>query len=70
MQRTMATTASRQLFLGRIKTALADKLIDAGIDAPERLLFMSEQEIRALRGVGKAGLAEIQTYRERFMSKG
>jgi hypothetical protein len=36
------------------------------IDLPEKLLFMSEGEIRRLTGVGEAALADILVYRGRF----
>jgi hypothetical protein len=39
----------------------------AGIDFPERLLFMKDAEIKAISGIGKAALAEIATYRKRFL---
>ena len=45
-----------------------DALILAGIDAPERLLFLPESEVRKLK-VGPAGLNEVTRYRERFLPK-
>jgi DNA-directed RNA polymerase alpha subunit len=42
-------------------------LIDRGIDAPERLLFVTEEELRKIPKIGKAGLAEIFQYRARFL---
>ena len=44
-------------------------LIDAGIDAPERLLFMTLAQLCDIPGVGKAALAEIMLYRSRFLPK-
>jgi len=43
------------------------KLIKAGIDAPERLLFMSLAELGELRGIGPAERREIDAYRSRFV---
>jgi DNA-directed RNA polymerase alpha subunit len=45
----------------------ADALVTHGIDAPERLLFMTEAELRAVPGIGKAAMAEIAAYRSRFL---
>jgi hypothetical protein len=42
-------------------------LIDCRIDAPERLLFMTHEQIKAIPGVDKASLAEIAAYRARFI---
>jgi hypothetical protein len=49
----------------------SDRTIDAllafGIDAPERLLFMEERDLREkIPGIGKVSLAEIMAYRSRF----
>jgi hypothetical protein len=41
-------------------------LIDHGVDLPERLLFMKNAELNAIRGIGKASLAEIAAYQARF----
>jgi DNA-directed RNA polymerase alpha subunit len=50
---------------------LSDRTIEAltkhGVDAPERLLFMTERDLRLIPGVGKASLAEILAYRARFL---
>lgn len=45
-----------------------DALLGVGVDAPERLLFLPETELRKLK-VGPAGLNEIMRYRERFLPK-
>jgi hypothetical protein len=45
---------------------VVDALVQAGIDAPERLLFMTETELHAITGIGRAGFAEIAAYRSRF----
>jgi hypothetical protein len=45
-----------------------DDLISSGIDSPERLLFLSETELRKLK-IGPAGFKEITRYRERFLPK-
>lgn len=38
-------------------------LLDCGIDAPERLLFMTPDQLAVIRGVGKISLGEIMRYR-------
>lgn len=42
-------------------------LIDGGVDAPERLLFMTPAQLRGIPGIGKAAFAEITKYRSRFL---
>jgi DNA-directed RNA polymerase alpha subunit len=42
-------------------------LVAKGIDAPERLLFATEAELRRIPGVGPVSLAEITHYRARFL---
>jgi hypothetical protein len=42
-------------------------LVDSGIDAPERLLFVSPAQFRDIEGVGKVSFAEIMQYRSRFL---
>jgi DNA-directed RNA polymerase alpha subunit len=42
-------------------------LVDCSIDSPERLLFMTEKEIRLIPGIGKVSLVEIIAYREKFI---
>ena len=42
-------------------------LTDYGIDAPERLLFMTEVQLRKIPGIPKASRREILDYRERFL---
>jgi DNA-directed RNA polymerase alpha subunit len=42
-------------------------LVDCSIDSPERLLFMTEKEIRSIPGIGQVSLAEIIAYREKFI---
>jgi hypothetical protein len=44
-------------------------LIDCSIDAPERLLFMTEESLRKIPGVGKASLGEIMRYRTRYLGE-
>jgi hypothetical protein len=41
-----------------------------GINAPERLLFMTPAQLKNIPGVGKASLAEIMRYRSRFLPVG
>jgi hypothetical protein len=43
------------------------KLIAAGIDAPERLLFMSPMELGKLEGIEPVMRREIDAYRSRFV---
>ena len=45
-------------------------LIDCSIDAPERLLFMTEDSLQKIPGVGKASLGEIMRYRTRYLGEG
>lgn len=42
-------------------------LSDYGIDAPERILFMTESELREIPGVGAASIKELKAYRQRFI---
>jgi hypothetical protein len=44
-----------------------DAFIARGIDAPERLLFFTETELRQIPGIGRASLDEIMHYRARFI---
>jgi DNA-directed RNA polymerase alpha subunit len=44
-----------------------EALVGAGIDAPERLLFATEAELKRLPGIGKAAFSEIMRYRLRFL---
>ena len=41
-----------------------------GMDFPERLLFMTEEQIRQIPGAGKAVIAQIKSYRARFLGEG
>jgi hypothetical protein len=43
-------------------------LIDSAIAAPERLLFMTEDQLRSIPGIGNVSLAEIIAYRDRFIA--
>jgi DNA-directed RNA polymerase alpha subunit len=43
-----------------------EALLGCGIDAPERLLFMEERDLKKIPGIGKVSLAEIMAYRARF----
>jgi hypothetical protein len=49
----------------------SDRTINAlaawGIDAPERLLFTPEAELKRIPGIGPASLAEIMRYQARFL---
>ena len=42
-------------------------LIARGIDAPERILFTNEYDLKNIPGIGKASFAEIMRYRARFI---
>jgi hypothetical protein len=42
-------------------------LVDCGIDAPERILFMPEAHLRRIPGVDAASLKELKAYRARFI---
>jgi hypothetical protein len=44
-------------------------LVARGIDAPERLLFASEAELRKIPGIGKSSFDEIMRYRARFLER-
>lgn len=50
---------------------LSDRTVDAlvacGLDAPERLLFMTTEQIKAIPGVGPKLTSEIAAYRSRFL---
>jgi DNA-directed RNA polymerase alpha subunit len=53
------------------RRGLSGRTIEAvlghGIEMPEQLLFMSEADLKAIPGVGKAALKEIAAYRARFL---
>jgi DNA-directed RNA polymerase alpha subunit len=56
------------LFEGRgLSRRTIRALVDCEIDAPERLLFMSENDLKKIPLIGKASMAEIRTYRDRFV---
>ena len=42
-------------------------LIKAGIDTPERLLSMTQQQIRLIQGIGPALMKEIEQYRAHIL---
>ena len=44
-----------------------EALVSCNIDWPESLLFMTEEKLKAIPGIGKASLREIETYRARFI---
>jgi hypothetical protein len=57
----------KRRFLNRGLSAITiRKLLEAGIDAPERLLFMCEADVKALHGIGPARLGEINEYRTKY----
>jgi ERCC4-type nuclease len=43
------------------------KALAKSVDAPERLLFMTEHEIEKIPGIGEASVREIRLYREKFL---
>jgi DNA-directed RNA polymerase alpha subunit len=45
-------------------------LVSAGIDAPERLLFMTPTQLAHVPGIGKISMAEIANYRSKFLPAG
>jgi hypothetical protein len=54
----------RMMFEGRgLSKQTVEALLDAGIDMPERLLFMDAKAISSLQGVGTTKLKEIEAYR-------
>jgi hypothetical protein len=58
----------QSMFRGRgLSNRTIDALVNAGIDAPEQLLFMSITDLRVIAGIGRAGLGEIAKYRSRFI---
>jgi DNA-directed RNA polymerase alpha subunit len=42
-------------------------LLACAIDCPERLLFVQDETLAGIPGVGAASLSEIVKYRDRFM---
>jgi DNA-directed RNA polymerase alpha subunit len=62
---------ARSLFNNRgLSARTIEALVACGIDAPERLLFATEAELKRLSGIGKASLGEIMRYRTRFLPEG
>jgi hypothetical protein len=60
-------TGKRTMFYGRqFSDRTVEALIDAGIDAPENLLFMGDKEIASLKGIGSPKLKEIEAYRAAY----
>ena len=51
----------------RFSKRTVDALVAHGIDAPERLLFMTEAQLREVPGIDKASMAEINAYRDRCL---
>jgi DNA-directed RNA polymerase alpha subunit len=44
-------------------------LIDCEIDSPERLLFMTKKQLKSIPGIGKVSMAELTSYRDRFLAR-
>src|SRR5262245_40350099 len=56
----------RAPFEGRgFRDCTIEVLAACGIDAPERLLFMTIEQCREIPGIGTVSLAEIERYRAR-----
>jgi DNA-directed RNA polymerase alpha subunit len=55
-------------FQGRgLDRRVIEALTAHGIDAPERLLFMRDDELLKIPGIGKAALEQVRRYRDRFI---
>jgi DNA-directed RNA polymerase alpha subunit len=55
-------------FSGRgLSNRTVEAIVACGIYEPERLLFMTEEQIAAIPGIGKASLKAIRAYRSRFL---
>lgn len=68
IDRTFRSIVSAAPFNGRnFSKRVIEALVQAGIDAPERLLFMTMSDLNAIPGIGKTGLTEIAKYRSRFI---
>jgi hypothetical protein len=60
-------TRAHQNFAERgLSLRTVEALWKAGIEFPERLLFATREQLASLPGIGRAGLADIHNYRERF----
>lgn len=70
VDRAFVNGSLESLFKDRISAKLSRTLIAAGLDSPERLLFMPLSAVEALPGVGRAGLTEIQSYRSKYLDQG
>ena len=44
-----------------------EALIDYGMDAPERVLFMTESQLSKIPGIGAVAMKELRAYRHRFL---
>jgi hypothetical protein len=64
---TMLRTLEFHPFRGRgLSNETIRALVDYGLALPEELLFMGEDQIRAISGIGETGLAEIKAYWAKF----
>jgi hypothetical protein len=58
----------QSLYAGR---GLADRTVEAlvanGILEPERLLFMTEAQLKVMPGIGKVAMSNIGAYRAKFL---
>jgi hypothetical protein len=61
------TLARRPFKGGGLSDQTINVLVAADIDAPERLLFMPESEIKKIAGLSKVATAQISAYRGKFI---
>jgi hypothetical protein len=56
-----------KLFRGRgLSDRTIERLVESGMDAPERLLFMEERALEKIPGIGKPAMVEIKAYQQKF----
>jgi len=68
--RWMRSILRGQKFEGRgFSKRTVDALLAYGINAPERLLFMTETELQNIPDIGAASLGEILRYRKQHLSR-
>jgi DNA-directed RNA polymerase alpha subunit len=69
--------ATRPIFQGSLEKAWFDHrglskrtveaIVACGIYEPERLLFMTEEQLANIPGIGKVSMSEIKAYRDGFL---
>ena len=68
MKSTVGTRSERAPFAYRgFSERSIINMVTRGIDAPERLLFITETQLKKIQGVS---IQEIRAYRARFINKG